>query len=338
LHGNIADRWSTSSTIQRGSVWSLVLFLSVFRPAPIACIEAQRPLVIEVDNDALNVGLFGQPSDGEYTHGMRLIVSLRGKSPMGEWLFPALAACGSETPTRACQDWNIVVGQQIYTPGPVPRRLWPTRRPFAGWLGTSIQTGIHGERVDHQVSLAVGVTGAASLAEHAQRWFHDMLAESTSPGWSEQLLSEPTLELGYRGTLRPMRSRLGERLTVNLRPVWGAAGGTVRTEVCAGLEAALALMTGADGGWPSVRGEHPTARAYVLGGIFTSWVGSDLFLDGGFLRHGRSVGHEDFVHVAEVGAGIQFQGRRIEWRVIRASRLYATQPEAHTYTTLSIAQ
>jgi len=78
---------------------------------------AQRPIVIEIDNDALNVGVLGAPTDGEYTHGMRLLLPGRDRSPVGRWLFPALAACGGAEALHACQDWTLVLGHQIYTPG-----------------------------------------------------------------------------------------------------------------------------------------------------------------------------------------------------------------------------
>lgn len=312
----------------------LLTFLNLIATSAVA----QRPIVVEVDNDALNVGLLGEPSDGEYTHGMRLILPQRGRSPIGRWVMPEVAACGREAPARTCQDWSLILGQEIYTPGTSRQRYRPTRRPFAGWLGASIRTGIHSVRFDHEFTAAIGVTGAASLSEPTQRWFHEMLAQGTSTGWSEQLLTEATVGLAYRGALTPAQRQLGRFSMVSIRPVWGAALGTVRTELSAGLEGALVLVGGWRSSMPSVANAGRSSTIYLLGGITGRWVGSDLFLDGGFFRRGRSVGHESLVYVTEVGAGIQLQDRRIEWRVVRTSRRYATQPEPHTYTTLSIVQ
>lgn len=298
---------------------------------------AQRPLTIEIDNDALNVGVLGLPSDGEYTHGMRLSLLLRNRSPVGRWLFPELTACGGEKALDACQDWTLVIGQQVYTPGTDYVRFWPERRPFAGWLGASMRTGVRFSRFEHELTLALGVTGSASLAEPAQRWLHDIMGEETSRGWSDQLGTEPTIGIAYRGASRPARYRLGRASTVSMRPTWFAGVGTVRTEVGAGLEGALDIGTGRASRWQGIGAAGPTSLFYLLGGISGRMVAGDLFLDGGFLLQGPSVGHEPFVFAAEVGAGFQIHGSRIEWRVINTSREYATQPVHHTYTTLSVA-
>ena len=299
---------------------------------------AQRPIVIEIDNDALNVGVLGEPSDGEYSHGMRLFLPVGGRSPMGRWLFSGVPVCGDAEALEACQDWTIVLGHQIYTPGTNYKRFWPERRPFAGWLGASMHTGVHTARLDHQLTLAIGVTGTPSLAEPVQRWFHNMLGEGTSRGWSGQLGSEPTIGIAYRGALRPAQLRIGTSSNVRVRPTWCAGVGTVRTEVGAGLEGAIEFGSGGAEAWPGIEGTRPIAPVYLLGGISGRMVAGDLFLDGGFFHQGPSVGHEPFVYVAEVGAGIQLQGRRIEWRVINTSRLYDTQPGPHTYTTIAIVQ
>ena len=67
----------------------IFLLLIAFRlAAGTPAAAAQRPIVIEIDNDALNVGVLGAPSDGEYSHGMRLFLPVGGRSPMGRWLFP----------------------------------------------------------------------------------------------------------------------------------------------------------------------------------------------------------------------------------------------------------
>lgn len=310
------------------------LRLAVGTPSAVA----QRPIVIEIDNDALNVGVLGEPTDGEYSHGMRLLLPVGGRSPMGRWLFPDLAACGGGEALQACQDWTLVLGHQVYTPGTNYKRFWPERRPFAGWLGASMHTGVHTARLDHQLTLALGVTGTPSLAEPIQRWFHDMLGEGTSRGWRGQLASEPTIGIAYRGALRPGRYRLGQSSTLRIRPTWCAGVGTVQTEVGAGLEGAIEFGAGGDLEWPGIEGTRPTAPVYLLGGISGRMIAGDLFLDGGFFHEGPSVGHEPFVYVAEVGAGIQLQGRRIEWRVINTSRLYPSQPGPHTYTTIAIVQ
>ncbi len=323
----------------RPSYFRIILFLIAghFAVATTA-VEAQRPIVIEIDNDALNVGVLGSPSDGEYSHGMRLFLPVGGRSPMGRWLFPDLAVCRGGERLDACQDWTLVLGHQIYTPGTNYKRFWPERRPFAGWLGASMHTGVHTERLDHQLTLALGVTGTPSLAEPVQRWFHDMLGEGTSRGWKGQLASEPTIGIAYRGALRPAEYRLGQSSTLRVRPTWCAGVGTVRTEVGAGLEGAIEFGAGGAAEWPGIEATRPTAPVYLLGGISGRMVAGDLFLDGGFFHQGPSVGHEPFVYVAEVGAGIHLQGRRIEWRVINTSRLYPTQPGPHTYTTIAIVQ
>jgi len=300
---------------------------------------AQRPFVVEFDNDALNIGVLGQPSDAEYTSGLRVVIPLNGRSWIGSRFFPDLSACPSTGHLTSCQASSLVVGQQIYMPpSAAVGRAWTAYRPAAGWLGVSWRTAVWLPAATHELIVTMGVTGDPSLAQPAQDWVHDMLGESREPSWVGQLASEPTLDVAYRGSLRPWSHRFGTSSALLLRPTWCLGAGTGRTEVGAGLEGAIGIGQGGGSGWPEIRGAGASAPVYLLGGLSGRMVAGDLYLDGGFLHDGRSVGHEPFVFAVELGAGIRLEGRRIEWRVVRTSPLYPAQDGPHTYTTLAIAQ
>lgn len=297
---------------------------------------AQRPWILEIDNDALNPTVAGSPTDAEYTHGMRLRIPHGNGSPVGRWLFPSRPGCEAVAGSGPCQDWSLVLGQEIYTPEITRREAAAGDRAYAGWLGASMQVHLHQPGVEHGIALTIGVTGAPSLAAPAQRAVHHLIGSPPPAGWSDQLGTEPTLDLRYDGSIDVFHLHTGPSLGARITPVWGASLGTVHREAALGVEAALELGAPGVSRWRQSGAGHSPSGIYAVGLVRTRVVAGNLFLDGGFLRSGRAVGHLPIVAVLEFGAGLRTHGVGLEWRVVSGSREYAAQATPHAYTTIAL--
>jgi hypothetical protein len=309
---------------------ALVAGIMYLDPAPA---EAQRAWSVEIDNDAMNVG---RRTDVDYTHGMRLRLRGANATPIGQTLFGAVPGCGVSGGRQPCQDGALVITQEIYTPEITRVQLRPGDRAYAGWLGAAMQTSIHRERTVHRFSLTVGITGAASLAEVVQAAVHRAIGSPPPARWGEQLGTEPTLDVVYDGSIDLLHPHVAPSLGARITPTWVASLGTVHREAALGVEGALELGAPGVSRWRQFSARSPASGLYLVGLIKARAVAGNLFLDGGFFRSGRTVGHLPLVTVVEFGAGLRTHGVGLEWRMVRESRDYSAQAQPHSYTKLAI--
>jgi len=295
--------------------------------------EAQRQWSVEIDNDAVNAG---RPTDVDYTQGLRLRLLGATASPVGRTLFGRIPGCASTGGGRQCQDWGLTIAQEIYTPVITHSKPTPGDRAYAGWLGATMQTRIHGQRTVHGISLTVGITGAPSLAEISQTAVHRAIGSPRPAGWSGQLGAEPTLNVGYEGSIDVLRSPASAWLGWRVTPRWAASVGTVHREAEVGVEGALELGGAGASRWRQSGHAGPASGLYLVGVIRARAVAGNLFLDGGFFRSGVSVGHLPVATVVVLGAGLRAHGVGLEWRLMSGSREYATQERPHAYTTIAM--
>lgn len=298
--------------------------------------EAQRPWSVEVDNDALNSGIAGARTDVDYTQGIRLRIPHAIASPLGQRLFRSIPGCGADGGSVPCQDWSLILGQEIYTP--LTTRVKPESgdRAYAGWLGASMVTRVHTAGFERELTITLGVTGPLSLAGPSQRSFHRLIGQSAPSGWTAQLGAEPTLDITFAGSADLIRTDAKALLGVRITPVWNASLGTVRRAVEIGVEVAVELGASGVSEWRRSSAVESAPGFYLIGAIRGRVVAGNLFLDGGFFRTGPSVGHLPYVGTLELGLGARAYGLGVEWRVVTSSREYGSQGTAHTYTTLAV--
>ena len=139
--------------------------------------------------------------DRHYTHGIRFSAT-SGDVHDPAWLAPfnwLSPIFGNDTGTDVARRYNLVAGQNIYTPenggliNPDPRD-----RPYAGWIysGIGLMQDSHGDQFD-ELDLKLGLVGPGSFASQTQTKFHLLINVATFRGWHAQLHNEPTLDLFY---------------------------------------------------------------------------------------------------------------------------------------------
>ncbi len=306
---------------------------------------AQRRWTIEVDNDAFNVQsigplrahLAGAASDEEYTHGTRLILPRSGRSPIARLMPSPIPACDTRgetpSPTRSCQSWRLVLAQEIFTPSlasPVTEKT----RAYGGWIGASLHTDIRYETLVHRVSISAGFVGAPSLAGPSQRLLHQLIGSRAPIGWNSQLATEPTLDLGYSGAVDVLGARLSSHVRGRLSPTWNLTVGTAHRDAGIGLQGVVEFGAEGVSRWRDTTSDR--SGLYMIGAVRERGVAGDLFLDGGFFRREKSVGHRRYVTVTELGFGALVHGRGLEWRFVQSARQYRVQARPHAYVTLAL--
>lgn len=321
-------------SVVRAAVWLAVASLCISVPA-----RAQVVTRVDIDNDAFN---FWQPpnrrADREYSQGARVNLLWPSASRLASRLLGGPQRCAADPATRDCRMVSLALAQAIFTPTLELRRRTLDERPFAGWLGAEI--GVQRDRAHSltALSLTVGVTGAASLAEAAQKAIHRNFGFRPPVGWETQLPSEVAFAATYRGAydvLRLQHERSGLRLMA--APVWTVRAGTLAIDAVAGLQLTAGLR--APSPWqsaPNIQGDR--WGLYVRAGASQAAVARNLFLDGStFGTGGKRVPRNPWVGETELGVGIRAPIGLVEWRVHSRGREYRLQPRAHAYSTFSFA-
>jgi lipid A 3-O-deacylase len=173
-----------------------------------------RSFTFYVENDALPHALGG--SDRAYTQGLRLAWDFAAwpsvVAGVYRWttllpLWHALAGAagaGFMLPAKSCPEvmpsshdpcgtFGFAFGQTMYTPDTLLiTTTIPTDRPYAGYLYGTINATAVWPRVTLSQELALGTTGAHSLAKHTQSMAHwAWTPDSEQPlGWDTQLRSQ----------------------------------------------------------------------------------------------------------------------------------------------------
>ena len=251
----------------RRLAWLLVLLGS--SAAPVWGQPLSEPLRLRLtwENDLFA----GQ--DRHYTNGLE--VSLSG--PLDLDCSPALLG-------GRRREWELALGQQIYTPGdtsaPTPD---PADRPYAGlaYLRLGVTRRDPTVEVRDRLELTLGFVGPASGAEAAQRRVHRLTGSSQTQGWAHQLRQEPAVALRYTVSPRLARGQalgLDADLTADLE----LALGNLSTHVRAGGLLRVGLRVPDE--YSAVQ---PTPlRCYLTASAHVRAVGYDLLLDGNLLRSG----------------------------------------------------
>lgn len=306
-----------------------VFRLAVLLLAAVMTADAQPIAQVELDNDAFN---FWQapPSraDREYTQGMRVALAVPARrNPLA----PLLGG-GSVCSRSDCLVSLLAVSQAIYTPNLVARSRAAGERPFAGWL--ALELGARRERpaaID-ETTIAVGITGPASLAGSLQRTLHSQFNFRTPQGWEGQLPNELAVTLRYAGARELLRGRQTHRQTqLALAPVWAVQLGTRATDAMLGLQSTIGLRPPLP--WrPTHTDRNDRWGLYLSAGASGTAVFHNLVLDGTVFRASAAVPKRLLVPEMQFGFGVRGSRGSAEWRVHRLGREYDSQPQPHTYS------
>lgn len=299
---------------------------------------AQLLTRVDLDNDSFNFWQApARRADREYSQGVRVNLLWPTDGIVARRLVGGPNLCAPDAVARDCRMMSVAATQKIYTPDLVVRRRRPTERPFAGWLGAEL--GVQRDRAAGLTawSVTVGVTGAPSFGEAAQKSVHRLLGFVPPDGWDAQLPTEVAFAVRYHGArqvLRVEQPSTGLRLIV--APNWSARVGTLATDASAGIGLTAGLRPPVP--WATAaRSRGDRWGLFARAGATQAVVARNLFLDGTSFTRSARVARNLLVHDVELGVGVRSPVGMIEWRMHRQSREYRLQPRPHAYSTFAFS-
>lgn len=253
--------------------------------------------------------IFGQ-SDNGYTDGLNVgwvsaeARELRPDSLAKKWLDFAdvLPLVPLENP-RKYATWSF--GQEIYTPTVISTANPPASdQPYAGILFADFGIVARGDRHAQSWRVRLGVVGPESGADWVQESVHEALGITRPLGWSQQLPTEPVINIDY--TFAPTWIGTdGEGVAWRAIPAVGAGAGTYFTGAGASLIGAVGVNLPETIGLSTLRRgvdplapisvNHDRASFAFFAGAGGFVVGHFLPLDGTVFRGSRSVESEPTV-------------------------------------------
>jgi len=318
--------------------------------APRACAdEGWTGSIVEEDD-------FWAPDnrDRHYTHGIRFSAT-SGDVHDADWLAPfhwlAPIFGGQDSGSDVVRRYNLVLGQNIYTPEngglvtPDPRD-----RPYAGWAyaGLGLMQDSRGDEYD-ELALKIGVVGPASLANATQTKFHLLINVATFRGWHAQLRNEPTLDLLYTRKWRFWRPIDGDRdWGWDVIPEAGARVGNVYDYLAGGGMIRLGRNLRVDYGPPHVdlnmgsdyinpdRADVRGVGFYVFAGAEGRAVARNIFLDGNSFKASASVDKRPLVGDLEAGLAGTWGHWRLAYTYVYRSQEFIHQNAPDHYGSLNL--
>jgi lipid A 3-O-deacylase len=269
-------------------------------------------------------------TDRNYSNGLSLVASLRGRGPLG-WIWRAVGAADSQLVSGYEVSQMINTPKDIRSPNPDPNDM-----PYSGILYGGVSTlWAHGDRLEG-FKLVAGVVGPASGAERTQRAFHRLIGSPEPMGWSHQLENQFILNMvaEHRRRFTIVGSPSGwQGQAIPL--VGGTAGnGLVQAQAQARFRVGYHLPD--DFGTTQLRGlgnqpfpgsRHGNARFGVHGfaGIGGTAVARNLALDGNSSGNGPHVKKKACFPSAEAGFSIWVARVTLTFAYVFWGREFETQ-------------
>lgn len=265
-------------------------------------------VLLQLDNDLFS------GSDRDYTSGIRVgfVQELPLESDEGQrmnerfqeasnLLYRPLQFLGINEDSNLRFARGVGLSQLLFTPED-PRALSAPEgeRPYAGWLGLEYSLHAKSEDLVNSITVAVGTTGEASLAQPSQDWVHRNISKSPLfQGWDSQVPGELTLNLHFDHKRRFHNLyKVGTRgLEIDGYYEGGLALGNFRTDAYVGSLARIGFRLPSSFSTPRVqlgsyghqlfsdnRDFSNKISAYAFGGVRATGVLHDITLDGPVFR------------------------------------------------------
>lgn len=293
--------------------------------------HAQPSVTVRADNDAFN--FWQMPwdrSDEEYTSGVRLTIAVDGAARWARPLRWALGECPTNTKVT-CASRTYAIGQDIYTaarPENVATAI-PGGRPDAGVLWMSFATQVVRGGAENAVGFTIGVTGAPSLAQPMQQFFHSLAPQyNRAITWGAQIPAEPVFSVRWD------RARTIGQGAISIRPHGGVSLGTLLTEARVGVGARYTNSQIVS--WLLPRRIGPVGVLLETDAQLRS-VARNAVLSGTFFRESPRIPLRPLV--PETSAGLRLQWRALEggWIMHRTGAEHIGRRQPHEWSTLVLS-
>ena len=308
-------------------------------PMVLPAAEYQGPVVSLVEeNDSF------LQSDHHYTQGLKLTYLFRDEMMPGRFsgVSKNISEFGIDVEARK---FGIVLGQNIYTPDNISNpRLNRNDRPYAGWLYGGVILQRRGKAnpttpVLENFEIQAGIIGPESLAENAQREWHELVDAAEPRGWKHQLKTEPGLVVRY---VRTWLFRYGEDVTLDLIPTCGVSLGNVATHATVGGVVRVGINVPHDFGVNTI--DSPSSvvgdgvaqwGAYVFAGADIRLVGYNVFMDGNMFRNSHSVEKRYLVGDVKAGAALVLKRCELSYTMVLRTPEFHAQSNPDIFASIA---
>ena len=280
-----------------------------------------------------NDAYFDSVIDRYYTAGQGALYS----SPEGEYgLLGKIGLIEGNT------SFSIAINQSIYTP--VDKfALYPTigDHPYAGYLNLGFAIHHRTHNTLETLGLRVGVSGKYAFGREAQNGIHSIMGLRLSNGWDTQVGDEVILNLSYELAYRyPLF--YSEYFDIDVIPsvelafgnanVFAKLGGLFRMGYNLKTTFLPQGIAGENWGFQSGRVYGDGLGIYGFVGMYGSYVGHNLFIEGSFFGNNPypiSTELTPFVGSVVGGFSIVSGIMSFTYQVIYSSKEFKAQDGAH---------
>lgn len=280
-----------------------------------------------------NDAYFNSTTDRYYTAGQGIMYS----SPEGDYgLMNQIGFIKGNT------SFSLAINQSIYTPVDKFSIAPPTSdHPYAGYLNLGFSIHHRTQNILESLGVRIGVSGEYSYAREAQNGIHALMGLRLSNGWDTQVGNEIILNLSYELAYRYalFYSDYCDIDTISsLEVAFGNAnvyvklGGMLRVGYNLKTTFLPQGIAGENWGFQTGRSYADGFGIYAFGGIYGSYVGHNLFIEGnvfGKSHYPVNTVLEHFVGSVVGGVSIVSGVLAFTYQVIYTSKEFKAQDGSH---------
>ena len=319
--------------------------------------ESLNKFIVQFDNDLfLN-------QDRDYTNGLRLAFMHEKSSDaevgtLMEDTLRNLSGANSDSSFNRYRNHGggitrygggTGITQLIFTPRD-KRALVPPKgqRPYAGWLGLEFSVQTKNDQSVSGVTLTLGTTGKASLAQKTQNWVHQHLVNRRIfDGWNSQVPQEITVNLHFDHKHKLPIDTWTKDLPIKLDGYheWGASLGNFQTNAYLGLLLRTGYNLSPSFVTPRIqigsythdlfKKEDPRKNRfsiYTYAGLRGTAVLHDITLNGPIFRDFKySVENKALVGEALLGYGLRWRHFELSHSFTHRTREFKSQKRKHPF-------